>query len=203
VIAGLIYGQRRLESWAYQKNSLDFYDLKGHLEDLFNSFELKNITFISTSHPMLCPGVAAEIKLKNKKIGIIGMLNPELAADMKLDDDAFIFEIDYSSLELPDLRSFVSSEYYPSSRRDLSFMISNEVIIEEILTEIKRLKIKELKDTIVFDLFDKSDGETTQKSISIGLIFQAKSRTLRDAEIDEFISKVIKMLELSFQINIR
>ena len=203
VIAGLIYGQRRLESWAYQKNSLDFYDLKGHLEDLFNSFELKNITFVSTSHPMLCPGVAAEIKLKNKKIGIIGMLNPELAADMKLDHDAFIFEIDYSSLELPDLRSFVSSEYYPSSRRDLSFMISNEVIIEEILTEIKRLKIKELKDTIVFDLFDKSDGETTQKSISIGLIFQAKSRTLRDAEIDEFISKVIKMLELSFQINIR
>ena len=203
VIAGLIYGQRRLESWAYQKNSLDFYDLKGHLEDLFNSFELKNITFVSTSHPMLCPGVAAEIKLKNKKIGIIGMLNPELAADMKLDHDAFIFEIDYSSLELPDLRSFVSSEYYPSSRRDLSFMISNEVIVEEILTEIKRLKIKELKDTIVFDLFDKSDGETTQKSISIGLIFQAKSRTLRDAEIDEFISKVIKMLELSFQINIR
>ena len=203
VIAGLIYGKRRLENWAYQKNSLDFYDLKGHLEDLFNSFELKNITFVSTSHPMLCPGVAAEIKLKNKKIGIIGMLNPELAADMKLDHDAFIFEIDYSSLELPDLRSFVSSEYYPSSRRDLSFMISNEVIIEEILTEIKRLKIKELKDTIVFDLFDKSDGETTQKSISIGLIFQAKSRTLRDAEIDEFISKVIKMLELSFQINIR
>ena len=203
VIAGLIYGQRRLESWAYQKNSLDFYDLKGHLEDLFNSFELKNITFVSTSHPMLCPGVAAEIKLKNKKIGIIGMLNPELAADMKLDHDAFIFEIDYSSLELPDLRSFVNSEYYPSSRRDLSFVISNEVIIDEILTEIKRLKIKELKDTIVFDLFDKKDGETTQKSISIGLIFQAKSRTLRDAEIDEFISKVIKMLELSFQINIR
>ena len=203
VIAGLIYGQRRLESWAYQKNSLDFYDLKGHLEDLFNSFELKNITFVSTSHPMLCPGVAAEIKLKNKKIGIIGMLNPELAADMKLDHDAFIFEIDYSSLELPDLRSFVNSEYYPSSRRDLSFVISNEVIIDEILTEIKRLKIKELKDTIVFDLFDKRDGETTQKSISIGLIFQAKSRTLRDAEIDEFISKVIKMLELSFQINIR
>ena len=203
VIAGLIYGQRRLESWAYQKNSLDFYDLKGHLEDLFNSFELKNITFVSTSHPMLCPGVAAEIKLKNKKIGIIGMLNPELAADMKLDHDAFIFQIDYSSLELPDLRSFVSSEYYPSSRRDLSFVISNEVIIEEILTEIKRLKIKELKDTIVFDLFDKREGETTQKSISIGLIFQAKSRTLRDAEIDEFISKIIKMLELSFQINIR
>ena len=131
------------------------------------------------------------------------MLNPELADDMKLDHDAFIFEIDYSSMELPDLRSFVTSEYYPSSRRDLSFMISNDIIIDEILTEIKRLKIKELKDTIVFDLFDKRDGETTQKSISIGLIFQAKSRTLKDTEIDGFMSKVIKMLETNFQITIR
>ena len=63
--------------------------------------------------------------------------------------------------------------------------------------------IRDSKDTIVFDLFDKKHGETTQKSISIGLIFQAKSRTLKDTEIDEVISKVIKMLELSFQINIR
>ncbi len=203
VIAGLIYGQRRRESWAYKKNLLDFYDLKGHLEDLFNTFEVKNITFKSASHPMLCPGVAAEIEFKNKKVGIIGMLNPELSADMKLDHDPFIFEIDYSCIQLPILKSFVNSEYHPSSRRDLSFVISNEVIIDEILTEIKRLKIKELKDMVVFDLFDKNDGETTQKSVSIGLIFQAKSRTLRDAEIDEYISKVIKMLEVNFQINIR
>ena len=203
VIAGLIYGQRRLESWAYENNALDFYDLKGHLEDLFNSFELKNITFKQTSHPMLCQGVAAEIKLKNKKIGIIGMLNPELSADMKLEHDPFIFEIDYNCLDLAILRSFVHSEYHPSSRRDLSLMISNEIIIGELLNEIKQLKIKELKDVVVFDLFDKKDGETTQKSVSIGLIFQAKSRTLRDAEVDDFISKVIKMLEINFQINIR
>ena len=203
VIAGLIYGQRRQESWAYKKNILDFYDLKGHLEDLFNTFELQNIMFKSASHPMLCPGVAAEIEFKNKKVGIIGMLNPELSADMKLDHDPFIFEIDYSCIELPILKSFVNSEYHPSSRRDLSFVISNEVIIGEILTEIKRLKIKELKDMVVFDLFDKNDGETTQKSVSIGLIFQAKSRTLRDTEIDDFISKVIRMLEVNFQINIR
>ena len=49
------------------------------------------------------------------------MLNPELAADMKLDHDAFIFEIDYSSLELPDLEVSLAlniiplqEEIYPS-----------------------------------------------------------------------------------------
>ena len=55
----------------------------------------------------------------------------------------------------------------------------------------------------MFDLFKKENGENAQKSISIGLIFQAKSRTLKDTEIDDFMSKVIKMLETKFQITIR
>ena len=203
VIAGLIYGSRRLESWAYDKNALDFYDLKGHLEDLFSVFSLEQIKYEPVSHPMLCPGVAADIKLKNKKIGIIGMLNPELSNDMKLEQDPFVFEIDFDCLELPGLMSFSSSEYYPSSRRDLSFVLPSEGRISNVIEEIENLGINDLKEIIVFDLFDKKKGENTQKSISIGLIFQAKSRTLKDTEIDDFVSKVIKMLEKEFQITIR
>ena len=187
VIAGLIYGSRRLESWAYYKNALDFYDLKGHLEDLFSVFSLEQIKYEPVSHPMLCPGVAADIKLKNKNIGIIGMLNPELSNDMKLEQDPFVFEIDFDCLELPGLMSFSSSEYYPSSRRDLSFVLPSEGRISNVIEEIQGLDIKELKDIVVFDLFDKENGENTQKSISIGLIFQAKSRTLKDTEIDDFV----------------
>ena len=85
----------------------------------------------------------------------------------------------------------------------MSFILPSEVRISNVIEHIENLDINDLKEIIVFDLFDKKKGENTQKSISIGLIFQAKSRTLRDAEIDEYISKVIKMLELSFQINIR
>jgi phenylalanyl-tRNA synthetase beta subunit len=56
---------------------------------------------------------------------------------------------------------------------------------------------------VVFDLFPKKDGENTQNSVSIGLIFQAKSRTLKDVEIDQFVAKVIKMLKSDFQIDIK
>ena len=122
---------------------------------------------------------------------------------MKLEQDPFLFEVDYDSLELKNSISFTASEYYPSSRRDLSFVTPNEARISHVLQEIENLGIKELKDIVVFDLFDKKSGENTQKSISIGLIFQAQSRTLKDTEIDDFMKKVIKMLETEFQITIR
>ena len=82
-------------------------------------------------------------------------------------------------------------------------MISHEIEVNQILDKINDLKISELKETVVFDLFSKKDGENTQNSVSIGLIFQAKSRTLKDVEIDQFVAKVIKMLKSDFQINIK
>ena len=203
VISGLIYGQRTMESWAYKAARLDFFDLKGHIQDIFTAFKLKNISFESSSHPMICPGVCAEIKLGKKKIGMIGMLNPELSADMKLEHDPFLFELDYEALKLPQLKNYKHQEYYPSSRRDLSLLISHEIEVNQILDKINDLKISELKETVVFDLFSKKEGENTQNSVSIGLIFQAKSRTLKDVEIDQFVAKVIKMLKSDFQINIK
>ena len=152
---------------------------------------------------MLCPGVCADIKLGKKKIGMIGMLNPELSADMKLEHDPFLFELDYEALKLPQSENYKHQEYYPSSRRDLSLLISHEIEVNQILDKINDLKISELKETVVFDLFSKKDGENTQNSVSIGLIFQAKSRTLKDVEIDQFVAKVIKMLKSDFQINIK
>jgi len=131
------------------------------------------------------------------------MLTPELSADMKLEHDPFLFELDYETLKLPQLKNYTHQEYHPSSRRDLSFLISHEIEVNQILDKINDLKINELKETVVFDLFPKKDGENTQNSVSIGLIFQAKSRTLKDVEIDQFVAKVIKMLKSDFQIDIK
>ena len=203
VIAGLIYGNRTMESWAYESARVDFFDLKGHLQDIFTAFELNNIRLISSSHPMLCPGVSAEIRLGKTKIGMIGMLSPELSTDIKLEQDPFLFELNYDSLKTQQSKNYIHKEYHPSSRRDLSLLISNEIEVDQILNEINNLKFKELRETVVFDLFTKKDGERTQNSVSIGLIFQANSRTLRDNEIDDFMLKVIKMLKTNFKISIK
>ena len=122
---------------------------------------------------------------------------------MKLEHDPFLFELDYEALKLPQSENYKHQEYYPSSRRDLSLLISHEIEVNQLLDKINDLKINELKETVVFDLFSKKDGENTQNSVSIGLIFQAKSRTLKDVEIDQFVAKVIKMLKSDFQINIK
>ena len=203
VIAGLIYGNRRLENWGHKKISVDFFDIKGHLEDLFGLFQIKSPSFKAVNHEMLCPGVAAGIYSKGKKIGTLGMLNPELSKDMKIEDNPFIFEIDYEALCLPNNLEYKTSEYHPSSRRDLSFLIPNDTSIDEVLNEINNLGLNDLREIIIFDLFDKITEDIVEKSISIGLIFQARSRTLKDQEIDKYIEKVIKKIESSFKIKIR
>ena len=47
---------------------------------------------------MLCPGRTASINLKNKNIGYVGEINPEISNDLKLDFNPIVFELNHEIL---------------------------------------------------------------------------------------------------------
>jgi phenylalanyl-tRNA synthetase beta chain len=78
-----------------------------------------------------------------------------------------------------------------------------DIEINTVVRAINTLNIKELSDVVVFDIYDGKTIKSKKKSISLGLIFQAKSRTLTDVEIDEFMININRHIESSFEIIIR
>jgi phenylalanyl-tRNA synthetase beta chain len=152
---------------------------------------------------MLCPGRTAEITLDDKIIGYIGELNPELSMDLELSKQPILFEIDKEVLKLPKKIIHHDQTYFPSSRRDISIIISEEQAISEIIKVINTLNIKELKNIIVFDVYKGENIETGRISIALGLIFQNKSRTLTDDEIDTNMSKITNKILTSLNIELR
>ncbi len=152
---------------------------------------------------MLCPGRTAEIILDGKTIGYIGELNPELSMDLELSEQPILFEMDKEVLKLPKKIIHDDQTYFPSSRRDISIIISEEQAISEIIKVINTLNIKELKNIIVFDVYKGENIETGRISIALGLIFQNKSRTLTDDEIDSNMSEITKKILSTFNIKLR
>ena len=82
-------------------------------------------------------------------------------------------------------------------------VISEEQAISEIIKVINTLNIKELKNIIVFDVYRGKNIETGRISIALGLIFQNKSRTLTDDEIDSKMSEITKKILSTFNIKLR
>ena len=56
--------------------------------------------------------------------------------------------------------------------------------IKSIIKMIDALKIKDLSNIIIFDVYMDDKISSDKKSVALGLIFQSKSRTLKDDEID-------------------
>ena len=204
VISGLAYGNKHIEQWGETATSIDFYDVKGHLEDLFNKFKvIQNISFKTIKHNMLCPGKSARIQLKNKTIGFVGELSPELSNELKLDSNPVMFEVDYDALEINKNISHSSFKYFPYSRRDLSILMDINMEIKSIIKMIEALKIKDLSNIIIFDSYMDDKISTDKKSIALGLIFQSKSRTLKDDEIDEYMLKINRLILKEMNLIIR
>ncbi len=204
VISGLAYGNRHNEQWGETTKSVDFYDVKGHLEDIFNQFQITgNISFKKIKHNMLCPGKSASIQLRNKTIGFIGELNPELSDELKLDSNPVMFELDYDALKMNKQINHIPTKYFPYSRRDLSILMDIDMEIKSIIKMIDALKIKDLSKIIIFDVYMGDKMSADKKSVALGLIFQSKSRTLKDDEIDKYMLKINQLILKEMNLIIR
>ena len=204
VIAGISYGSRTKEQWGLESNPIDFYDVKGDLEMLFSSLEINDqVAYIKDSHPMLCPGKNAKIDLDGITIGHVGELSPELIMELDLVQTPILFEIDKEHLKLPNQMNYQDHPYFPSSRRDISLLIPENQETSAILKTIQQLEIPILKNVIIFDVYKGKNIESGRISVALGLIFQAKSRTLTDEEIDRYMSNIKRQIVSNFELKIR
>ncbi|HDS05582.1 MAG TPA: phenylalanine--tRNA ligase subunit beta, partial [Deltaproteobacteria bacterium] len=76
MFAGLISGKKMENLWDYKSN-VDFYDLKGCLENIFYALKLENITFKSdVVDTILHPGKSCSVFLGDTLLGYMGEINP-------------------------------------------------------------------------------------------------------------------------------
>jgi phenylalanyl-tRNA synthetase beta chain len=80
-------------------------------------------------------------------------------------------------------------------RRDLAFLVPNEISYQQIRDQISKIAGDILEDLLLFDVFSGQNVEKGYKSLAIGLILQDVSCTLTDEVVDSLIEKVIQTLE--------
>ena len=123
--------------------------------------------------------------------------------DLKLDSNPVLFELNHDILKSPIGLNYSPSKYFPSSRRDLSLLMDESIEINTVIELIESIKIKDLEEIIIFDVFKGNKIGAGRKSVSIGLIFQSKSRTLNDDEIDKSMLKINQHILKKLNITVR
>ncbi|MBK4764945.1 MAG: phenylalanine--tRNA ligase subunit beta [Pantoea sp. Brub] len=205
LLAGILSGNRFEEHWDMKSRKIDFYDLKGDLESLFNITHMAdNIHFCNEFNWICHPKCSSSIYLNNQKIGSIGLIHPHLKQQLKLKDNFFLFEIEWHAiLEYNYLSKIKTISCFPSNKRDISIIVNENVPIEDIINTCKGMNINQLINVKLIDLYTGIGIANGFKSVTISLIVQDINKTLKEEEIIAIIEKCIMALKKRFKVTLR
>lgn len=178
--------------------SIDFYYIKGVAEEFIEKARIDGkISFVKDdSISYMHPGRTATIMCDDVKIGYVGEVVETVLKNYEIETKCYVAEFDLKNVIEKSNLSFKYEEIskFPSSDRDLSMTVPNNVTADKIEEIFEERGGKILKSYELFDIYEGSQVKEGYKSIAYNLTFEAKDRSLTDEEIDKAIAKILNGL---------
>jgi phenylalanyl-tRNA synthetase beta chain len=188
---------------AFGKQEMDFYELKGAVEELLGKFAARSLDFdrfpaASGLMPgWLHPGRSARAVLDGATMGWFGQLHPAEAERRKLKQAVWIGELWLDRLYKQGLRQPVVQELsrFQPVRRDFSVVLPDSVAYAKVVDALQSLAIPELQRIEPKEVLRGKMVAAGHYSLLLGVVFQSHERTLREEEVQRWSQQVIAALE--------
>ena len=207
VLAGVLTGEVENSKWQV-KSHTDFYSLKGIIEQLFDELGVTKRIKLTTCEDVdyMHPYRSAKVNILGKNlsnIGYFGQIHPLLKDKMKIKgQDVFIFEIDLDEIIAIIKEHTVRYKklpQFPEVRRDIAFVINEEVSFEDIQRVIKGAVQQNIfKGSEVFDVYQGDNIEKGFKSLAFRIKMQDENATLTDEVIEHQMNNVRAKLQKTY-----
>ncbi len=203
MIAALAVGDTESENWGLKPRALDFFDIKGDLEQLLRiTCESERFEFRRSENKALHPGQSADIYKDGKFVGFVGLLHPLVQKALGFKQTVAVFELERQAIAERKVPVYESLSKFPSVRRDFAFVLPKIVAVRALLELAKEEGGALVRDVLVFDVFeDKSMGDN--RSVAFGVIMQDNKQTLEDAAVDEIAGRIVAAAEEKFGAKLR
>jgi phenylalanyl-tRNA synthetase beta chain len=193
-LAGVAMGARLPEQWGVAKElrgPVDFYDVKSDVAALLAATgENESFQFEPDVLPALHPGRAARVLRRNRPVGWLGELHPNLVRALDFTYAPVLFELDAEAALAVHRASNQEISRFPQVRRDLAVVIDEGVTLSTLAERVTLAASSLLRDLRVFDVYRGPGLEPGRKSVALGLIFQDISRTLTDEDVERLMDRV-------------
>ncbi|TXR53688.1 phenylalanine--tRNA ligase subunit beta [Reinekea thalattae] len=203
MISGVVTGSRLAKGWYEQGESVDFYDVKGDLEQLLNCIHGVEFDFLPGKHSALHPGQCARIERDGKLVGYLGALHPNFAKLFGIKQSVYLFELRLDRIQHAELPKFSPLSKHPSTSRDLAVVVDEDVSVSGVVDSVKEMAGDDLVSLNLFDIYRGKGIDSKRKSLAFGLTWQNPSRTLTDDEVNQFMDSIINTLQTRFDASLR
>jgi phenylalanyl-tRNA synthetase beta chain len=196
-LTAVMCGRRDPEGWGQGKESVDFFDIKGVLEGLFNHLQVTMVKWDTAQiEPFLHPGKSSRLCRGKTVLGTVGEVHPKVLANYDIDIPLYLFDLDLEAIlaSCSDGKSFQPLSRFPDVYRDSAFLLDEEVSAEQVFAAIDSAKGKEVEDVVLFDLYRGQGVPEGKKSLAVRVRYRSSDRTLTDEEINKLHGRIVESL---------
>jgi phenylalanyl-tRNA synthetase beta chain len=218
VLAFGLTGQARQKDIYEPARDLSFADLKGDLDSIaelagglvWREGEMPSWLTPGRSAPVILLRDAFFDKEGNaqfvirgrgsRHIGLMGQLSRRVAGRLKLRQDIFVAEVHLETLLVGieathAVQKLKPLPRFPAVERDFSLILSDGVTFAQVAEAIRSLEIPEVESIEAADLFRGGQIPGGRYSLMIRVIFQSHDATLTDAQLADFVARIVATLE--------
>jgi phenylalanyl-tRNA synthetase beta chain len=191
-------GRKECEGWSQSNAKVDFYDLKGIGETLCAQLNLDHlIVEEDAQQPYLHPGKSCRLFQDKMLIGVLGELHPQIQENYAIDQPVYVVDIDVAALQSAKRsnKAFEPISRFPDCYRDSAFLFATEVSAQQLFDVVAKVKVKNLDDVTLFDIYSGKGVPEGKKSMAIRARYRSLDKTLTDDEINAMHAKIVKSLQ--------
>ena len=190
-------GNNVAASWVEQGRPLSVYDLKSHVEHIFDRLGLKPaMRVISTfTNDVFAAGLQVQAANNKKVVAQLGILRKKITKRFDIDSEVFYADINWTEL-MKAVKSvkigYSEISKYPAVKRDLALLVDKSVTFAQIEQVARETEKKLLKAVSLFDVYEGKNLEEGKKSYAVSFILQDDNQTLNDKVIDKTMARLME-----------
>jgi phenylalanyl-tRNA synthetase beta chain len=179
-LAGVMYGAREEVSWNTSREAVDFFDLKGAVENLLDGLKVPDLDFRADGLPYFL-SYGARVYSGELELGVLGELIPEMGEQLDLEGRIFVFNLNFGACG----RSAAPPRFsplprYPAVYRDLALVVPEGVAAARVAQALYQHGRPWLVEARLFDVYTGEHIPPGKRSLAFRLSYRDQERTLTD-----------------------
>ncbi|NGX27085.1 MAG: hypothetical protein K940chlam6_01012, partial [Chlamydiae bacterium] len=198
--AGIILtGKETLYHFEDKPTDTDFFDVKGHVENLLMAIGLEAVFEPSHLHNFH-PGRQARVKMGDVIVGALGEVHPKHLREIGIGQRVLYAEINLH--DLMDLKKDVhqAKEFslFPRSQRDWTVTLASTTPIGTILEEIRSARSTILEKVFLLDLYKSDKIGKDKKNATFRFLYRDLKKTIAYEDVEKEHAKLTEHIAEKF-----
>jgi phenylalanyl-tRNA synthetase beta chain len=198
-------GRKTPVFWGEKEKRVDFYDLKGILEDLFHELNIEEVAILPDRFTLFSENSSFVLKSSGMVLGYTGKISDGILKLFDLGQEIYLAEIDFQTLSevIPPPGFYIPPPKFPRVERDISLIVDEGILSKDLETEIRRSGGEMVEKVQLFDLYKGSQVPAGKRSLAFTIWYRSSEKTLTEEEVGKVHKKILEGLRERYGAELR